>query len=125
MNGLFFTNCKFDLFLGNPSQMVSTCADLSINVASEASKIKINIPAVFCASREGRVRVTANREEVRHKISAELIKISQTKSEVVAITHSDKMVHACSLSHPNKRGYDYLLSITVCTQHIPNSPFLM
>ena len=119
-------HCNFEPFLENYNQNTNTPthAELSINVASEASMIKVNLPPIFCAGREERVRVTSERQEVKHKIRAELTKKSQAKSEIISIMHNVKDRSGVLFVKPQKEG-EHLLSITVCGQHIPNSPFLL
>ena len=96
----------------------------NIDIATQASKIRVNLPAMLCAGREERVRLTAEGEEVRHRISAELKKKGSSKSEAVAITRNDKAGSCLLLVKPHEEG-DHLLSVKLGGQLIPNSPFLL
>ena len=118
--------CNFDPFLGNRNQRASAAmyAELSINIASETSKIKVSLPAMLCAGREEKVRLTSKVKEVRQRIRAELTKKGQEKRETVPITHSEND-GSCLLHVKPKEEGEHLLSITVHGQHVPNSPFLL
>ena len=96
----------------------------NIDIVSDASNIKVNLPATFCAGREERVRVTAGGDKVNSKIKAELIKKGHSKSKAVAITHDEKDGSYLLLVKPQEEG-EYSLSVTVHSQHIPKSPFLL
>ena len=90
----------------------------------ETSKVKVNFPAKFCAGREERVKVTAEEEDIRQRIKAELTKKGQSKSEIVPITHDEEDGSCILLVKPKEEG-EHELSVTVCGQTIPNSPFIL
>ena len=96
----------------------------STKLSTGTSKIKVNLPALFCAGREERVKVTAITEGVRQRIRVELTKKDQSWSDVVAITDDEKDESCLLLVMPKEEG-EHLLSITVSGQHVPNSPFLL
>ena len=90
----------------------------------EATKIKVKLPATFCAGREERVRVKAKGENVTNRIRAKLSQKGQSKSEAVAMTHNKKDGSCFLFVKPREEG-EHSLSVTIGGQHIPNSPFLL
>ena len=70
------------------------------------------------------MRVTAEGVDVRKRISVELTKKGQARSEVVVITHNEKDGSCLLFVKPKEEG-EHLLSITISGQHVPNSPFLL
>ena len=68
--------------------------------------------------------MTAIGEEVRQRISTNLTKKGQSRSDVVAIKCNDKDGSCLLFVKPEQEG-EHLLSVIVSGQHVPNSPFLL
>ena len=76
-------------------------------------KIKVTLPAKFCAGREERVRVRVEGEEVGHRLRAVLTKKGQAKSEAVAITRNEKDGSYLLFVKPQELGGHTFLSLSV------------
>ena len=126
LTSYFLVIVLIEPFLGNVKGKISDTfpTEFNMDIASDISKIKVSLPAMLCAGREERVRVTAVAKEVRQIIRVELTKKGHARSERVAITHNDKDGCCLLIVKPKEEG-EHLLSITVSGQHVPNSPFLL
>ena len=113
-------------FLGNGKgkNSITPSGKFNADIASDTSKIEVNLPAIFCAGREERVTVKAEGEEVSQGIKVKLTKKGQAKSEVVATIHDDMDGSCLLLVRPKEEG-EHLLSITASGRHVPGSPFLL